>query len=699
MNAGLSNPESSAGLTMAMERRARGAKNASNHFVMPTSALRPSRIRPFVPLFIIALFVSMPIFTQPAHARGSSSTATAAFVPSSRSRSHGQKGLRVLPNSSNRNIGGPSSLQQQQQSQSSSSTRQQAQQHRRRQPKHLVLIGGGHAHVQVIKALRQRPDSLNWRVTLVDAQTSASYSGMVPGCVAGLYAPDQTQLHLPPLAERSSIEFVHGRVVDMDLERQLIYLQPTNSSNSNSDEGQQATTPIHYDAVSLDIGSTARGLDAVPGARQFTIPTRPIDQLVRRLEGALQQQQQMQQQQQKQQSSQEPVQLVVVGGGAAGLELALSVTSRWRRELGGDAANVVDCTILDAGTELLPGENERARATLRAVLRERGIRVRHQCHVTAIQENVIELRQGNGQSSSSSTSTTIPYTHCLWAAGAAPHRLAHRLKEQRGLDCDERGWIRVAPTLQSTSHPSVFAAGDCATLTGLPGDQPSPPKAGVYAVRAGPVLIENLTKYLASLDGDDDEEKLEEDHSVSDSSSDDDEEDDDEPTTSNSQQQTAQNDDEYKLTEYAPQDDFLKLLACGDGTALGFRFGLALRGKWVFQLKDDIDQSFMKLFDVSNLSSKEQPAPPQSSSSSSSANDSGNNKRWYETPQYDDADDSAARLPAPRQAADLLQRTDDDVDYRVAKLILRTMGRDDSYRKAVLDYCHQDEAAHAAVVA
>jgi selenide,water dikinase len=64
----------------------------------------------------------------------------------------------------------------------------------------------------------------------------------------------------------------------------------------------------------------------------------------------------------------------------------------------------------------------------------------------------------------------------------------------------------------------------------------SPPKAGVYAVRSGPILITNLVR---SLIGDDGDNRLE-------------------------------------LVQYTPQDEFLKLLMCGDGTALGFRFGIPL---------------------------------------------------------------------------------------------------------------------------
>jgi NADH dehydrogenase FAD-containing subunit len=138
---------------------------------------------------------------------------------------------------------------------------------------HLVLVGGGHGHVQVIKALRNRPSNL--RVTLLDATDAASYSGMVPGCIADAYTPEQTLLRLRPLAEWAGIDFRQEKVVDVDFERKLLY---TDQPDSDA---------LSFDVLSLDIGSTSRDWQDVPGAAEFTIPTRPIDQLVRRLDAAL----------------------------------------------------------------------------------------------------------------------------------------------------------------------------------------------------------------------------------------------------------------------------------------------------------------------------------------------------------------------------------------------------------------------------
>ena len=476
----------------------------------------------------------------------------------------------------------------------------------------LVLVGGGHGHVQVIKALNRLSRPASVHVTLIDPQDSASYSGMVPGCVSKLYTPDQTLIHLRPLAEWASIDYMKRSVVDIDTNQRKLYLNDVSCGDDDDDE--HAATCVEYDAVSFDIGSATRGLDETPGAAEFTIPTRPISDLVKRIAD----------EEEVVESKLEDgswkndggAHVVVVGAGAAGIELSLAMRARWGHIFSGDdGSSTLKVTLLDSGDELLPHETMPCRKALRKVLSDRNIQVQHQAQVQRITKDDIVLQEGEKMS----------YTHCVWATGANRHPLADKLRE-RGIAVSDRGWIRVGPTLQSVSHPEIFAAGDCCTIEGLPDNKPSPPKAGVYAVRAGPLLIENLIGYLAGKSQDD-------------------------------------------LTKYNPQSDFLKLLMAGDGTALGFRFGLALYGKWVWLLKDNIDVMFMDLFQVENL-----PVLDESKKGDR-----------LDTSQYDAAQDNKPRLE-PKEAAELLLRTDDDVDFQAAWGVLRSMMKDDEYKSKVLSY-------------
>ena len=216
----------------------------------------------------------------------------------------------------------------------------------------------------------------------------------------------------------------------------------------------------------------------------------------------------------------------------------------------------------------------------------------------------------------------MPATHVLWATGAEAQPLAEVLA-RRGLVTSERGWVLVRPTLQCLRHNNVFAAGDCAQIDGLPGGAASPPKAGVYAVRAGPVLIRNLLAAVGHGD----------------------------------------------LVAFSPQHDFLKLIMCGDGTALGFRFGLAFKGPWVWRLKDLIDGGFMRLFEPETL-----PDLAAVASDGACAPDAA---------QYDEAFARLERL-APADAAALLAREDGGVSHVAAFGVLKDMAANDEYKAAVL---------------
>ncbi len=461
--------------------------------------------------------------------------------------------------------------------------------------KKIVLVGGGHAHLQVIKAFNKRDRPKDWHVTLIDKSSFASYSGMVPGCVSNIYTKDVAQIALRPLSEWASIDFVQDTVVNVDAKCQQVLLK----------NGKV----IDYDVLSLDIGSMSKGTDT-PGVLEFTIPTRPIDALVDRLEEA-----------KKRLPEKGSVKAVVVGGGIAGIELAMCMHSGFEYVV--DDVNV---TILDSGTELIPFESEICREGLQNVLDEKKISVRFASRVNKIKNDFIELEDG----------ARIPFTHCVWSTGASPHPISSQLR-QSGISTSTDGWIKVRPTLQTHSHNNIFAAGDCASIEGLLDSsgqklKESPPKAGVYAVRSGPVLIENISRFLKKS-----ERSCE------------------------------------PLITFDPQDDFLKLIGCGDGTALGFRFGLLLRGKWVWELKDFIDRMFMDLFKVENLPDLSEDA----------CNGDGKD---LDTSQYDDLVKKSERL-GPKEAGKLLLRQYDDVNYQDAWDVIREMAADDKYKQDVLEHC------------
>jgi selenide,water dikinase len=367
----------------------------------------------------------------------------------------------------------------------------------------LVLVGGGHAHVQVLRRLAMAPPPRT-RTTLVVDTPVAVYSGMVPGFVAGRYRADELEIDVLPLARRAAARVVVAAATGVDAARRRLRLD--------------GRPPLAYDRLSFDIGSTVAGQE-LPGVRQHALPTRPIGRFVERLETILDRA--------RHARRGERLELVVVGAGAGGVELAFCLEERLRRA-GVDAA----LTLLDSGERVLRGYPESLARRIEAPAAARGVRIVLGRRVAAVEADAVLLDDGSRLASAVT----------VWVTGA----VSQPLFRDSGLPVDDRGFVLVRPTLQVEGHDDLFAVGDCATLI----DHPETPKAGVYAVRQGPVIGANLA---ASLTG-------------------------------------------RKLLPYRPQGDFLTLLNLGDGSALGAKWGRSFGGAWVMKLKDRIDRRFMRRF-------------------------------------------------------------------------------------------------------
>lgn len=362
----------------------------------------------------------------------------------------------------------------------------------------LVLVGAGHTHVQVLKMAAMEP--LDARITLVVDDPVAVYSGMVPGLVAGRYAPHELEIDARPLAKRAGVRVIHARATRVDTESRCIHV-----------EGRP---PIRYDVASLNIGSTVAGLE-LAGVREHAVPTRPIRVLVDAVEARMQ-------------ATGPTPDVVIVGAGAGGVELAFCVEQRLR-ELG----RVPRVTLAHRGAHPLEGQHTRVQGRVEDAATRRGIRLAPHTEVTAVTATSVETTAGS-----------LPSDLTVWVTGAA----AHGVLRDSGLPVDARGFVFVGDDLRVEGHPDLFAAGDCAVLRSWPGI----PKAGVYAVREGPVLLANLRAHLAG----------------------------------------------RPLAPYRPQRDFFGILNLGDGTAIGTKWGVAVEGGWVMEHKDRIDRRFMRMFQV-----------------------------------------------------------------------------------------------------
>lgn len=368
----------------------------------------------------------------------------------------------------------------------------------------LVLIGGGHAHVTVLKSFAMKPMP-GVRLTLITPSLETPYSGMLPGFVAGHYSLDQCHINLLELARFANARWIQVSATGIDRLHKRVLL-----------EGRP---PIAYDLLSVNTGITP-ALAGIQGADEHGIAVKPISAFASRWTAL----------EQRLQAEDGPRHFSVVGGGAAGFELILAMRHRVQQLLPEEQRG--ECRFsLVTSDGLLPYHNARAQALAQQALQHAGIDLYTHSRVSAISEQQLTFESGE----------TLPMHACLLATRAR----ASAWFTQTGLTLDNEGFLLTRDTLQSVDDDDIFAVGDCAVQKDNPRE-----RAGVFAVRQGPPLADNLR---AQLQG-------------------------------------------KPLRQHQPQTQFLTLLALGDKAAIAARGQWAFQARWAWRWKDWIDRRFMQRF-------------------------------------------------------------------------------------------------------
>jgi selenide, water dikinase len=375
----------------------------------------------------------------------------------------------------------------------------------------IVLIGGGHSHVGVLKSFGMNPIP-GVRLTLICTDMHTPYSGMLPGYVAGHYDYDAVHIDLSRLAAFAGARLYRDEVIGIDRASQKVICK---------------TRPaVPYDQLSINIGSTPQ-LDGVPGAAEHAVAVKPIRNFNDRWLSLLE----------RVKTHVGKTTIAVVGAGAGGVELLLTMQFRLRNELTKLGRNPDELTfhLLTSSDTILPTHNAGVRSRFDAVLAQRGVQVHRNAEVTQV-----DKRGGAGVLITSKGQELLA-DEIMWvtrAGGAA-------WLKTTGLQLDAEGFIEVKDTLQTLNDPLIYAAGDIASMVNFKLE-----KAGVFAVRQGKPLTENLRRAVGG---------------------------------------TA-------LEAYRPQTSWLALISTGDKYAVASRGWLGFAGAWVWQWKDWIDQRFMRKF-------------------------------------------------------------------------------------------------------
>ena len=369
----------------------------------------------------------------------------------------------------------------------------------------IVLLGIGHTNAHILDMWRRAPIP-GARLVCVSSFAVATYSGMLPGTLSGQYPPGTLEIDLRSLANAARADLVVDQAAGVDMETRTVRFE-------NHE-------PVPFDVLSVGAGSVPNraGIDASDGA---WVPIKPMQTFVMRLYERLQE---------LRRQSPESIRVLIIGGGVGGIEIGLCLPAYLRRSFDGLRHTI---TIVDAGERVGGGLSPRALRRTEALLADRGVEVVTGTRVARIEEGEAVCADGR----------RIPADLVILAAGAAPPPVV----ESMTLPKDPRGFLLTRDTLQSTGPASVFAVGDSGTLEGA-----AAPKAGVYAVRQGPVLWNNLRALVRG-----------------------------EP-----------------LSRYEPQHDFLRLLNTGDGKALMDYKGWSAHARWCWRFKDYLDSHFMARFRV-----------------------------------------------------------------------------------------------------
>ncbi|SFO10388.1 FAD-dependent oxidoreductase [Nitrosospira briensis] len=312
-------------------------------------------------------------------------------------------------------------------------------------PRELILIGGGHTHVLLLRELGKNP-LRTVRLTLVSDVKDAPYSGMLPGHISGIYSRAEMQIDLPRLCNFAGARFIHAKVLGLDLARKQVLL-PDN------------VAPVAADLVSINVGGTP-SMEDVAGAESWAIPAKPVPELIRGWQRAVA----------TAPGGMGPFHIVIVGGGAGGVELALAMHS----QVGHKAA----FTIIHGAAQLLPGHNSGVHRIMSRLLEKRGIATIMNARVVEVVADSVRLDDGR----------CLPADFAFWVTRIAPPAWL----AQSGLDTTPDGFVRTGPTLQAINYSWIFAAGDVVAIEGQ-----KLPKSGVFAVRMAKPLENNLRAYLS----------------------------------------------------------------------------------------------------------------------------------------------------------------------------------------------------------
>ena len=312
--------------------------------------------------------------------------------------------------------------------------------------KHLVLVGGGHAHMVTLANLHTFVEK-GHQVTVIGPSVDHYYSGMGPGMLGGTYTPEEIRFATRHVVEKKGGAFVQGKAVHVQADGKTVSLESGET--------------IAYDVISFNAGSYVPCLN-ISGKAEDIYPVKPIERLMQARERILEL------------SKQQKISVGILGGGPSAAEIAGNL---W--QLASEAGTTIPDISIFAGKRFMGRFSEKVRQKIEKTLVQRGIRILTDGYVESV--DGLRVVQDTGK--------VHDLDFIFLAMGVKPNPIF----TNSGLPTGPDGGLLVNEFLQCNDHPDMFGGGDCIYFQKHPLD-----KVGVYAVRQNPVLYRNL---MARLEG------------------------------------------------------------------------------------------------------------------------------------------------------------------------------------------------------
>ena len=304
----------------------------------------------------------------------------------------------------------------------------------------VVLVGGGHSHCIFLKRWAMRREKPPSEIILINPEAFTPYTGMLPGLISGYYKKEDVYIDLGKLCNSSGARFLRGQVESINLVKKTLTIQ--------------GRPELFFDLISIDVGITSKPSD-FSSTSKSVVSAKPLDQLYSSWNNFILKSTQLKKRK-----------INIIGGGLGGVELAFSANERLGKE-----KIPYDITILDRGP-ILKNESRGLKIRLKKLMQKNSFKIIESTNIVRIEDAGIEISDGS----------LIESDFTILASGAYPYPWI----KQSGIPCIN-GFIIVDKFLRSPKFPFLYAAGDCAHLQETPR-----PKAGVFAVRAGPYLFHNI---------------------------------------------------------------------------------------------------------------------------------------------------------------------------------------------------------------